>query len=524
MQFKFDEFVLDTDRFQLSKCGSEVAAEPQVIELLIYLIQNRDRLVSRTELNDKVWKGRVVTDAALSSRIKLARQILGDDGRKQQYIRTIHKKGFTFVTEVETHSTSKLDQDSEAGHSPPQQSNGYFSDDPRPSIAVMAFQNLSVDPKQKYISDGITEDIITTLSKISKLIVVALPATDQNGTALSNSVQMAREMGVRYVLEGSIRSEGSRLRISSRLIDVNTGQHIWGQQFDRENQAIFELQDDITKEIVSALQVELTEGDQALLASRGTDNIQAWKLTVEGHGLVLIHRKDAVRRGRNLLEEAVALDQNYVLAWNSLSTAHFKEALSKGWSISPEQSLESAIVASDRALALDPVNAHTLAARSLILVTLRQFDEAVMLAEKALLYANSSADTIAIAAITLRACCKPEMSIKHTQKAMRLCPVYPGWYPYSIGVCYWIMERFDEAIAKAEEAISIDPGFSLSFLVLALVYAETGKKQQATDAFEKLRLIDPQFSTLSYIKGLPFSDEKIESRRKQILVNAGLAE
>ncbi len=326
-------------------------------------------------------------------------------------------------------------------------------------------------------------------------------------------------MGVRYLLEGSVRNEGKRLRISSRLIDVNTGQHLWGNQYDREDQAILEMQDDITKQIVSALQVELTEGDQALLASAGTNNIQAWKLTFEGQALVLAHRQDSVRRGIQQLEEAVALDKNYILAWNSLATGHWKEAISKGWSRSPAQSMENAIAASDKAMALDSVNASTLVARSLIFVSQRKFDEALRLAEKSLLYANSDANTIVIACITLRACCKPETAIKHTLKAMQLCPIYPAWYPYGIAVCYWMLECFDKAKAMAEEAVAIDPDLSLNFLILAMIYQETGKKQQALEAFERLRLLDPHFSTSAYFDGVPFSDEAIELRRRNICLS-----
>ena len=524
MQFSFCEFSLDTERFALARDGELIHAEPQVIELLVFLIENRGRLVSRDELNKSVWGGRIVTESALSSRIKLARQALGDDGRTQQHIRTIHKKGFSFVTDVEVTPSIHFGDSKPAKNLPIHNSNDCLNSKSTPSIAVMTFINLSNDPAQAYISDGISEDIITTLSKISKLVVLAFPTSvDQAGTAV-DSLEVARKLGVRYLLEGSVRSEGSRLRISARLIETETAQHVWAQRYDREFRHIFELQDDITKEVVSGLQVELTEGDQALLASRGTNSIEAWQLTFEGQGSVLEHRQESVRRGLEQLVKAVALDKNYVLAWTSLATAHWKESISRGWSISREQSLEKAIEASDQALELDPQNASTLAARSLIFVSYRKFEKALKLAEKALHYANSEANTIALSAITLRACCRPEMAIQHARKAMRLCPVYPSWYPYGIGVCHWMLGQFEDAITAVDEAISIDPGFSLSYFVLAMTYAETDRPQQAEEAVAKLLRIDPHFSTQAYSEGLPFSDEAMESRRKEMLRRAGMPE
>lgn len=525
MQFVFDEFILDTDRFELCRDGNPVPAQPKVIELLVFLMENRGRLISKNELNEEVWQGRVVTDSALSSMIKVARQVLGDDGQKQQYIRTVHKKGFIFSASVEISPSREMYR---SGSIPAPKRNAFNAVSgstmaaPRPFLAVTAFSNLSNDPAQAYIADGITEDITTTLSKISKLTVVAYPAVKARKDFDGDHVQRAREQGVSHLLEGSVQSDEQRLRISVRLIDLATGQHLWAQRYDRENQALFELQDEVTKDVVSALQVELTEGEQALLVSRGTDNIEAWQLTFQGESAMLEHRKISVRRGREQLKKAVALDQNYVLAWSSLATAHFKESLNNGWSPSRPASLALAIEASDRAVALDPLNASALATRSLIMISKREFDEAVELAEKALFYANSEANTIAIAAISLRACCRPEQSIKYTEKAMELCPIYPAWYPYGNSLCYWMLKQYDLAIAKAEEAVNIDPHLSLCYFSQAMIFGETGDETRARQAVRKLLAIDPGFSSAAYIEGMPFSDPKIEFRRKAALKNAGM--
>jgi len=525
--FTFDQFVLDTTRFEISENGRAVHAEPQVIELLIFFIGNRDRLITRDELNQAVWKGRVVSDSAISGRIKLARKVLGDDGRQQKYIRTNYKKEFSFVANVQTdEKTSKIPQDGQSSTS------GVRSDvisrqrsrNSQPSIGVLNFTSLDENVEGSYFADGITEDLITTLSKISKLIVVAHLGSPQAGNNTVNAGRAGIEMNVGYVLYGSVRNDGSRLRISVHLVDTQSGQYLWAQRYDCLNREIFDLQDEVTKAVVSALQVELTEGDQAMLLSRGTDNIEAWQLTFQGQAAVLEHHQDSVRRGLQQLEQAVRLDHNYALAWSALAVAHWKESLNVGWSDSRKASLKLAVEASDRALSLEPENASILAMRSLILVAHSNFETALGMAKQALQFANSAANTIALACITLRACCEPELSILHTRKGMELCPIYPAWYPYGIAVCYWMLGELELAIEFAEEAIEIDPGLSVIYFVLAMIHAESGQDQKARDAVKSILEIDPKFSSHAYTQGMPFSDPALQTRRELALKKAGMPE
>ncbi len=196
--------------------------------------------------------------------------------------------------------------------------------------------------------------------------------------------------------------------------------------------------------------------------------------------------------------------------------------MNKGWSISAKSSLANALQASDRAIALDPQNAASLAARSMIFISSRQFEEAQALAEKSLFLANSEAHTIAIAAITLRVCCEPEISIKHTLKAMLLCPIYPAWYPYGNAVCYWLLEQYDQAIAAAKEAIQIDSEFIYTYFLLAMVYAELDEEQKAQAAVDNVLRIDPNFSRHAYTDAFPFSDQVTNERREAALIKAGM--
>lgn len=525
MRYIFDQFTLDSDRFEISENGIAIHAEPQVIELLMFFIRNRGRLITRDEMIQAIWKGRIVSDSAISGRIKMARKALGDDGRQQKYIQTVHKKGFSFTANELREDAATTQQEASKRPSPRvklQAAPGRQNIDSRPSIGVLKFANLNQSIDQANFADGITEDLITTLSKISKLIVVAHSETLETGNSAVNARQAGIELDVLYVLYGSVRIDGDRMRISVHLVDIQTGQYMWAQRYDSLNKKFFELQDEITKDVVSALQVELTEGEQALLLSRGTDNIEAWQLTFQGQAAVLEHHQDSVRRGLKQLEQAVRLDENFALAWSALAVAHWKEFLNVGWSDSREASLKLAVEASDRAMALEPKNAGVLAMRSLIFVSYRKLGEALALAKQALRHANSESNTIAIAGITLRACCEPELAITYTRKAMELCPMYPAWYPYGIAVCYWILGELELAIEALEEALEIDPDLSVIYLVLAMVHAEMGQDQKARDAVESILRIDPKFSSQAFTQGMPFSDPAIQTRRELALEKAGM--
>jgi TolB-like protein/class 3 adenylate cyclase/Tfp pilus assembly protein PilF len=392
----------------------------------------------------------------------------------------------------------------------------------KPSIAVLPFANISGDQEQDYFADGITEEIITTLSKVSRLFVIARNSTLVYKDRAIDIRQVGREQGVQYVLEGSVRGGGQRVRVTAQLIEASTGRHLWAQRYDHEAGDMLDLQDDVTKEIVSALQVELTAGEQAHLAAQGTRNAEAWQLTFEGRDLVHEHHKDTVQKGRSLLEQALRLDENYAMAWGALAEAHWKEARNQGWSSSPERSLELSLEASDRALALDPANAGILAMRSVIMTTLRDFDGALVLAEKALRLAHSDANAIALAAITLYVCGKADEAIKQTELAMRLCPRYPPWYLLMLARCRWMLGETEEAIAASRSAIAADPLLAQPYIVLAMVHAEAGELSDAREAVGNILRIDPKFSASAYLRGLPLRDPAQEDRRRTALQTAGL--
>jgi adenylate cyclase len=312
------------------------------------------------------------------------------------------------------------------------------------------------------------------------------------------------------------------VRITAQLIEAATGHHLWAERYDRDIDDVFALQDQITKKVVSALQVELTEGEMADLLARGTDSLEAWQLTFQARTLLHAHHQDGMRKAIDLLKQALQLDPNYALAWVSLAGVHWSQSVNEGWSASRESSLELATEASDRSLAIDPSAAGALVMRAMIRVAYRDFDEAFALVERALPSAQSFSNMLAAASITLLACGKPQKAVKQMKKAIRLCPVYPAWYIWQLGAAYWALGQNELAVDTARTAIVSDPDLSYAHVLLAMVYAETDRTTEARNAAAEVLRIDPDFSASAWAKGMPFRDPELEVRQLAALRKSGL--
>ncbi|WP_247502303.1 winged helix-turn-helix domain-containing protein, partial [Bradyrhizobium sp. 1] len=236
MTFQFEDFLLDPERRELRRADSLIALEPQVFDLLIYLVRNRERVVTRDNLLDAIWNGRVVSESTLTSRINAARRAVGDNGEEQRLIRTIARKGVRFVGEV-TELSSAATQAAPARPSNAAPAGLPLPD--RPAIAVLPFTNMSGEAEQDYFSDGISEDIITALSKLRWFFVIARNSSFIYKGRAVHLRQVAEELGVRYVVEGSVRKDGDRVRINAQLNDVATGSHLWAERYDRELADVF---------------------------------------------------------------------------------------------------------------------------------------------------------------------------------------------------------------------------------------------------------------------------------------------
>jgi TolB-like protein len=395
----------------------------------------------------------------------------------------------------------------------------------KPSIAVLPFVNLSSDPEQEFFSDGIGEDIITSLSKIDDLLVVARNSTLAYKGKAIDVKRVGEEQGVRYVLEGSVRKAGNRVRVTAQLIDATTGHHIWAERYDRNLDDLFAIQDDITREVVVALEVRLRSGEQVRIRSSGTENVEAWECVRLGMDALNRVTPEGLIEARRLISKALEIDPDYPMGWASLGWLHFHEAdISTG----PDEktargaALESAMDAGRRALELDRSCVEAYAILALCCLSLEKYDDAIDKTEKVIVLAPNHAGTLATSAVILSKSGLPDRAFELIRKAMRLCPLYPSWYLYVLATACRLQGRNEGAVTALEEAIRRNPD-SLAFHVnLASALGELGRPEEARKPVAAILNINPEFSIANYTAELSYRDPAELKRFEDGLTAAGL--
>ena len=348
----------------------------------------------------------------------------------------------------------------------------------KPSIAVLPFTNMSTDAEQEFFADGLVEDIITTLSKLSGLTVIARNSSFAYKGRAVDVRQVASELGVRYVLEGGVRRGGSRMRITAQLVDAETGAHLWAERYDRSVEDIFAVQDEITLILATELQVKLTEGEQARLRYSTTSNVEAWSLWAQGlaHYRSGVVTREGVGKAREFWEKAMALDPDSASLHAMLGFLHSSGARFGWWDDRPT-AIRKAKQHLERALALDRDNADAHLFTGMVLNIERRFDESVAAVRRALALAPGSADIAAFAAAVLIAADEPEEAIVEIEKAMRLSPKFPANYLGIAGQVYRLSGREGQAIAAFKAYGERSPGFGHADL--AILHEQAGRHEEA---------------------------------------------
>ena len=393
----------------------------------------------------------------------------------------------------------------------------------KPSVAVLPFDNMSADPAQEYLSDGLTEEIITGLSKAPQMFVIARNSTFTYKGKPVKIKEVAEDLGVRYVLEGSVRKEGDRLRITAQLIDATTGHHIWAERYDREYRDIFALNDEITLKIVTALQIELTEGEQARLYGKSTKDLEAFGKVLQGREYFRRMDKNSNLLARKMFEEAISMDPQYAVAYCYLGYTHWMDVMF-GASKSPKQSIGLAAELAQKAIAINeslPL-AHGLLA---YLYTMkRQHDKGIAEGERAIALDPNSADSHLWLAYALRYSGRPKEALTYIEKAIRLNPYPPTSYFLHLGAIYRMTEHYEEAIAAYKKALQRKGTNLWAHIGLAATYVSSGHEEEAQVEASEVLKIDPKLSLDRLAKRLPYKNEADRESLIAALRKAGLPE
>jgi adenylate cyclase len=397
----------------------------------------------------------------------------------------------------------------------------------KPSVAVLAFENLSGDPGQEFLADGIAENIISALSKVRDLFVIARQATFAYKGKPVKVQRVAEELGVRYVLTGSFQRAGDRARITAQLVDALTGRQLWSERYDQEVKDIFDLQDAITLSVVTSLQVRLTEGEQALVWRRSTNSLAAWEHHWRALGLLFEFTKEKNLQARELWEKAVGLDPAFALAWTYLAWTYWQDAR-LGWSPSPSRSFAKAAELAEKARALDPSLPDTYSLLALIRLVAREHEEAVAMARRAVDLGPNLSFGVARLGYVLVFAGRPEEAVGQIRRAMRLMPNHPTWYLFALAEAYRLSGRYTEMIAVSQKLVELTPAQIDSRMQLAYAHVQLGQEGKARAHVAEILKVHPGYSASlakpGWAKAWPFKDRREIDRIFDALRRAGLPE
>jgi len=393
----------------------------------------------------------------------------------------------------------------------------------QPSIAVLPFTNMSNDKEQDYLADGLAEEIINGLSRCPHIVVIARNSTFVYKGKPVKVQQVAEDLGVRYVLEGSLRKTGDTVRITVQLIDALTGQHLFSERYDRQLKDLLVMQDEITMKILDAIQVKLTAGEDARLRAKGTTNLEAYLKLMQARQFIQMYNKESLALGRRLTEQALALDPHYAVAYATLCKIQMNE-VTLGVHKNSREALEQAVKLGEKAITLDDSNALAHAMLSMPYAWLHEYDKAIAEAEKAVSLDPNSAYAYHALASMLTWAGRPQEAIPFFKKSLRLSPIPIDTVTLiNMGVAYRQLGQYEEAEAGLKKALQLyGADHLIAHLHLAATYAMMGREKDArAEAAEVLR-IDPTFSMEALAKRLPFKDQKVADDYLSALRKAGL--
>jgi len=562
-----NEFYLEKWRVSPSEglltCGSETARlEPKAMEVLVYFASRPNEVISREELERDVWHGAMVGYDAVTNTIIKLRKALKDNARKPQIIATIPKRGYQLIASIsDTHDRSPASGNAPDTESPvleigkkprpwtaltitaavfiimlvtgivllrPGSSPEIIQPfgnhrDQLPSIVVLPFESLSHDSRQEYLADGMTDDIITDLSRLSNIQVISGNTSSIYKDRPLSSKKIAADLQVKYVLKGSVRLLEDKIRINTQLFNAESGFNVWAQRYDRKVDEIFAVQDDVTQKIVKSLTIKMTSQEKIRLAQRATDNLKAYDLFQEGQRLAQARTEQALAQAKESFKKAIEFDPNYGRAYGALAVTMDFDYIG-GWVDAPNETLDRALALSQKAVELDSSTPQTYWALGFTHMMRKEYDRAESAVTRAIAIAPNYADGYGLLALIKMYRGQPQQALKINEKAKQLNPYYSWQYLYTGGWAHYMLGNYQSAVTDLEEAQQRNESGIQIKLILAAAYVNLDKQNDAEWLVEEVQAWAPKTTITEIDKAFPLAELNIKNKFLKDLRQAGLPE
>ncbi len=529
MQFAFAGHELDLDRRELRRAGTTLHVEPQVYDLLVHLLTHRDRVVSKDELFDTIWNGRIVSEAALSSRINAARKAVGDDGDRQTLIKTIHRRGFRFIGTVE-------EQGAETAAPPDSTPQPSFAPDTpvekprlstlRPSVAVLPFANLSREPDTDYFSYGLTEDVIRLLARNRWLDVLSRHSAAAFRSRDTDPREIGAALGVRYLVDGSVAKRGDLVRITADLISAQSGTHLWSGSYDFDLADILDIQRTMAQQVAAVIEPELARLEREAAVRCPPVNLGAWDCYQRGLWHLWGFSKPGLAEGEAMFRRAIELDPGFARAHGALAYVMLQSLVLR----SREERatlLETALAHGRSAVALDDQDCMNLCVVGRVLCFKHEYEEAIAYLEEAIAVNPSFAQAYFALGFTLIACGQPDKAIAYLERATELSPRDPHLASFHAtrALAHLSLHEFGKAVDFARKAMRVPNTNQWPFATLASVLGLMARTEEAGLAAAKLLDGYPDYSIATAESDFFFcGDQRLVARYLDGLRRAGVPE